>query len=332
MKQELALETRGLVKSFKAKRAVDGVDFAVCAGEITGFLGPNGAGKTTVLNIASGLLAPDAGEVVLLGVPNGFRDPRIRKRVGCLQEKPRIYPNMTARQYLRLFADLYAVARPASRIEETLELVSLTFAADQPLAYLSRGMQQRICLARTLVHYPEFLILDEPTLGLDPAGVSDMRQIFRELRRGGVTLLFSSHQLDEMERVCDNIVFLHGGRVLASGRKDEILPEYGDINFLEVELLELAAPQIRRISSLEIVRRVDEHKPHILSIELDMPEAVQIRQRRGAIARALTACGLTVLSVSQPQPSLEQLFHALSSEGSGDSGSQEAEMRGGNST
>ena len=150
----------------------------------------------------------------VMGHGYGVRQREIRLKIGFLQEKPRIYPEMTALAYLRFFAGRYGIADADRRVGEVLNRVGLSAAADRRLAGFSRGMQQRARLARALLHRPEFLILDEPTLGLDPIGVADMRAIFREMKAEGVTLLFSSHQLAEMERVCDRVIFMRQGRVV----------------------------------------------------------------------------------------------------------------------
>lgn len=308
---DFALETEGLVKSYNAKNVVDGVDLQVAKGEIVGFLGPNGAGKTTIMNIVTGLLPSDSGEVRLLGEKNGYRRPGIRRRLGCLQEKPRVYPEMTAREYLAFFANLYGVGDAKVRIEEVLGRVALKHAAERPLSAFSRGMQQRACLARTLLHRPEFLILDEPTLGLDPNGVSEMRRIFRDLRNEGVTLLFSSHQLDEMERICDSVIFLRSGKVVASGRPADILPSVDKAGSLQIELFEPVAAHIDRIRSLTMVRSATEHDAHKLSIEPDLPHGTSIHDARGALAKAIGGLDLTVLSVADARVSLEDLFLKL---------------------
>ncbi len=312
---DFALETEGLVKSYNTTRVVDGVDLQVGKGEIVGFLGPNGAGKTTVMNIVTGLVSSDSGEVRLLGVKDGFRRPDVRRRLGCLQEKPRVYPEMTAREYLGFFADLYGVSDAATGIDEVLDRVALREAADRPLSAFSRGMQQRACLARSLLHRPEFLILDEPTLGLDPNGVSEMRRIFRDLRDDGVTLLFSSHQLDEMERICDSVIFLRCGKVVAAGRPADILPSLDETGSLELELFEPVAGHVNRIRSLNVVRGVSERDVHTLSIQPELPEGVSKREARGVLAQAISGLGLTVLSVTDARASLEDLFLKLTGDG-----------------
>jgi ABC-2 type transport system ATP-binding protein len=292
---------------------VDGVAFSVPKGEIVGFLGPNGAGKTTVMNMVTGLVAPDAGQIELLGVRDGAQHKEVRARIGYLQEKPRIYPEMTARAYLMLFAQLYAVAHPKARVGQVLERVGLTSAADRITGAFSRGMQQRVCLARVLLHAPEFLVLDEPTLGLDPNGVADMRQIFREMKAEGVTLLFSSHQLAEMERVCDRVIFMDRGRVVAEGRQDEILPALGLDDALAVEIFEPVAGYLHAIRAMAEVESAESAGEFAVNVVLR--EAGEPRSRRAMLAKRLGALGLTVLSVGRGNRTLEDVFLALTARG-----------------
>lgn len=310
-----ALTISGLTKSFRDKRAVDGVSFVVPKGEIVGFLGPNGAGKTTVMNLITGLIAPDAGQIELLGQRDGARLKEVRARIGYLQEKPSIYPEMTARGYLDFFARLYALPKPQARVGQVLDRVGLTYAAHRLIGAFSRGMQQRVCLARVLLHEPEFLVLDEPTLGLDPNGVSDMRQIFREMKAEGVTLLFSSHQLAEMERVCDRVIFMERGRVVAQGKQDEILPALGVNDALAVEVFEPVADQLPAIRALAEVQTAQNTGEFSLNILLADSAPVDPRARRALVAQRLGGLGLTVLSVGRGSRSLEDVFLALTAQG-----------------
>jgi ABC-2 type transport system ATP-binding protein len=310
MPAEPALRITGLTKSFRGKRAVDGVDLTVERGEILGFLGPNGAGKTTVMNIVMGLVHADGGAVELLGVLCGAGHRGVRLKVGYLQEKPRIYPEMPARAYLDLFARLYGLPEPRRRIEAALDRVGLSDAAERPMGTYSRGMQQRACLARAMLHEPEFLILDEPTLGLDPQGVAEMRDILREMRAAGTTLFFSSHQLAEMERICDRVAFMREGRVVAAGRPADLIPA-GSEGALEVELHEAVGPVIGAIRGLAGVAEVREIGMHRAEVLLKAAHAGDTREARAALARDLAGLGLTVLSVNAAMPTLENLFLAL---------------------
>jgi ABC-type multidrug transport system ATPase subunit len=311
MRPEPALRIDGLTKAFRGKRAVDGVSLTVARGEIVGFLGPNGAGKTTVMNLVMGLVTPDGGQIDLLGQRDGARHKAVRLRIGYLQEKPRIYPEMTARAYLDFFARLYGVPDPERRVAAVLDRVGLAQAASRTLGTFSRGMQQRACLARVLLHEPEFLILDEPTLGLDPSGIAEMRDIFREMRNAGATLLFSSHQLAEMERICDSVIFMQEGGVIASGRPADLLPSADGAAELSVETFEPVAPRLDGIRALPLVARVRETGQNHIGVTLVPGAADDCRAARALLAQALAGVGLTVLSVGSATRSLEDLFLLL---------------------
>lgn len=302
------LSISGLTKGFRGRRVVDGVDLTVGQGQIVGFLGPNGAGKTSVMTMVMGLMAPDAGRIELFGTARP--SPSARLRMGYLQEKPSLYPEMTARSYLALFARLHGVPNPMRRVGEVLERVGLTQAADRQMGSYSRGMQQRASLARVMLHAPEFLILDEPTLGLDPRGVADMRDIFREMQVQGTTLLFSSHQLAEIERICDAIIFLSQGKVIAAGSPAELLPSDALSDGLLVETAEPADELRSRLSTVSAIADVTTCGTHHATIRQSR-SAADLTERRAELARTLIAAGLTPLSITARQQSLEDLFLTL---------------------
>lgn len=305
-----ALIVDGLAKAFGAKQAVRRASFSVLRGEITGFLGPNGAGKTTVMGMIIGLLEPDSGTIEFFGRRERSDLSAARARSGYLQERPRIYPDMTARAYLRFFADLYGVPDAAARVNEALDRVGLRSAADRKLGAFSRGMQQRACLARVMLHRPEFLMLDEPTLGLDPNGVADMRAIFREMKSDGVTLLFSSHQLAEMERVCDSVVFMREGEVIAAGRPSEIAPVGWGHGGLQVEFFEPVASALQAISTILEISDARQVGPQHVRFHLKACPG-EARAARARAVGLLSAAGLTVLSVNADMPTLEDVFLGL---------------------
>lgn len=211
----------GLRKRYRRQIAVAGVSFTVGRGEVVGLLGPNGAGKTSVIKMLLGLVRPDAGEVLLLGQP--ARDPRSRARVGYLPELFRYQPWLTAAEVLALHTRLAGAVVPDGKRRECLELVGLADRAGDRVGGFSKGMQQRLGLAVALVSDPELVVLDEPTSALDPIGRTDVRDLVLSLKARGVAVLLNSHLIGEVERVCDRVVILDKGHVVASGTLPELL-------------------------------------------------------------------------------------------------------------
>ncbi|GGM59567.1 ABC transporter ATP-binding protein [Dactylosporangium sucinum] len=211
----------GLRKRYRRRTAVDGVSFTVGRGEVVGLLGPNGAGKTSVIKMLLDLVRPDAGEVLLLGRP--ATDPQARARVGYLPELFRYQPWLTAAEVLRLHVRLSGAAVPEAERRESLGLVGLADRAGDRVGGFSKGMQQRLGLAVALAARPELVVLDEPTSALDPVGRADVRDLLLSLRARGVAVLLNSHLIGEVERVCDRVVILDKGRVVAAGTLAELL-------------------------------------------------------------------------------------------------------------
>jgi ABC-2 type transport system ATP-binding protein len=211
----------GLRKRYGRRTAVDGVSFTVDRGAVVGLIGPNGAGKTSTIKMLLGLVRPDAGEVLLLGRP--ARDPRARTRVGYLPELFRYQPWLTAAEVLALHVRLSGADVPAAEQRECLALVGLADRAGDRVAGFSKGMQQRVGLAVALVARPELVVLDEPASALDPVGRADVRALLLTLKARGVAVLLNSHLVGDVERVCDRVVVLDHGRVVADGTLAELL-------------------------------------------------------------------------------------------------------------
>ena len=223
---DLAIETLGLRKEFRGRRgrrsvAVQDLDLRVPFGGVHGFLGPNGSGKTTTIRMLLGLARPSAGEMRLLGetVPQAL--PGVIGRVGAVVEQPRFLPGFSGERNLDLLAR--AGRLPSERVGESLERVGLLGREQDRYRTYSLGMKQRLAIAATLLKKPDLLILDEPTNGLDPAGIRDIRGMIRDLGRSGVTVLLSSHLLAEVQQVCDSVSIIGEGRLLSSGRVDELV-------------------------------------------------------------------------------------------------------------
>jgi ABC-2 type transport system ATP-binding protein len=208
------------------KVALAGLDLEVHAGEVFGFLGPNGAGKTTTINVLLGFLRPTAGAAYLFGID--VRQPIARQRIGYLPELTYYYKFLTAEELLRFYARLFDLPRREAdvRIERLLKLVELNQAARRPIKTYSKGMQQRVGLAQALINDPDLLILDEPTSGLDPLGRMKVREIIQRLKNEGKTVFFSSHELGEVETVCDRVAIINQGELKMEGSVAGLLEKY----------------------------------------------------------------------------------------------------------
>src|SRR6478752_4504060 len=216
------VEARGLVKRYGDVTAVDNVDLTVEPGDVYGYLGPNGAGKTTVLRMLLGLIMPTAGEVRLFGANPLEHGASALNGVAGFVEAPRFYPYLTGRKNLELLAALDG-GDAASRIDEVLDIVELTDRQRHRVGGYSHGMRQRLGVAAALLRDPKLLLLDEPTTGLDPAGMRDMRELVKQLAAEGITILLSSHILAEVEELCNRVAIIRRGAIIYEGRLDELL-------------------------------------------------------------------------------------------------------------
>ncbi|MBU6398786.1 MAG: ABC transporter ATP-binding protein [Verrucomicrobia bacterium] len=222
----LRVEYRGRELGSGTKVALNGLNLEVYPGEVFGFLGPNGAGKTTTMNVLLGFVHPAAGAAYLFGV--NVREPIARQRIGYLPELTYYYKFLSAEELLRFYARIFALPRVEAdrRIDQVLRLVELEPARRRPIKTYSKGMQQRVGLAQALINNPDLLILDEPTSGLDPLGRTKVREIIQRLKQEGKTVFFSSHELGEVETVCDRVAILCQGRLLAQGAVDDLTRQY----------------------------------------------------------------------------------------------------------
>jgi ABC-2 type transport system ATP-binding protein len=216
------IEARGLVKRYGDLVAVDHVDLTVSAGDVYGYLGPNGAGKTTSLRMLLGLIRPDGGSARLFGRDPLLEGARALDGVAGFVEAPRFYPYLSGRRNLELVAALDGDGA-AARIDEALEVVDLADRAGDRVGGYSHGMRQRLGIAGALVRAPQLLLLDEPTTGLDPAGMRDMRALIRRLADQGITVLLSSHLMGEVEELCDRVAIVRSGRVVYEGALDDLI-------------------------------------------------------------------------------------------------------------
>ena len=222
--QEKRIETINLQKNYGEKTAVEDINFSVFSGEIFGFLGPNGAGITTTIKMIVGLLQPTSGQVIVNGFDVQKQSLSAKASSGYVPDIPNLYPKLTGRELLRFVADLYGLDKTNAdrRSEELLRLFDLTQAADDSIDYYSHGMQQKTALAAALVHDPKVLVLDEPTVGLDPKSARLIKDILRQLADRGAAIFLSTHILEIAERMCDRIGIINQGQLIAVGTMDEL--------------------------------------------------------------------------------------------------------------
>ena len=224
--RDLRVEYRAQSRGQPRKVAVKNLNLQINAGEVFGFLGPNGAGKTTTMNVLLGFVPPTSGDAFLFGV--SVRDPIARQRIGYLPELTYYYKFLSAEEILRFYARVFGIPRVEAdrRIEQLIKLVELEHARKRPLKTYSKGMQQRVGLAQALINNPDLLILDEPTSGLDPLGRMKVREIIQRLKDDGKTVFFSSHELGEVETVCDRVAIVNQGEVKVEGRVADLVAEH----------------------------------------------------------------------------------------------------------
>ncbi len=291
---ETAVEVTGLTKRYGPQLAVDGVDLTVERGEVYGFLGPNGAGKTTTLRILTGLIAPTSGSVrVLGGHPS---DSATLRRVGALIESPALYPFLSGRDNLRVLARYAGV--PGTRAGELLEVVGLADRARDRFSTYSLGMKQRLGVAAALLKDPELVILDEPTNGLDPAGMRDMRRLIRELGTGGRTVVLSSHLLGEVQQICDRVGIINAGRMVAERNVDELRGRRELV--IAADPIDDARLRLTDLYGADAVRTED----HRLRIGVEPQDVAKVN-------RVLVEAGIAVSELRTAERALEDVFFDL---------------------
>ncbi len=275
------LEARSLRKGYGSLQAVDDVSFTVQAGEAFGLLGPNGAGKTTTIHMLAGVLVPDAGEV-WIGGRRDPTDPAVRAQIGVAPQALAIYDELTGEENLALFGALYGLsgARLRERVDWALDFAGLSERRkDRTLAY-SGGMKRRLNLACALVHEPRVLVCDEPTVGVDPQSRNHVFESIEALRAGGMTLLYTTHYMEEAQRLCDRVAIMDGGRILALDSVEALIEAHGGASLVEAELAAPPPAGARLPGTLEGDRlRVDTERPFELVAALGR-EALSIRSLR----------------------------------------------------
>ena len=238
----MSITVNKLTKNYGAQKAVDDISFTVNKGEIVGFLGPNGAGKSTTMKIITGYLSASAGSTLVCGIPVDENSNETKKKIGYLPEANPLYYDMYVREYLDFITNIHAVKNKKEKIEAVIKTVGLTVEANKKIGQLSKGYKQRVGLAAALIHDPEVLILDEPTTGLDPNQIIEIRELIKKLGTDK-TVLFSSHILQEVQAICDRVIIINKGKIVADDKLSNLAGKK-HFNELRLEIKEVVKEDV----------------------------------------------------------------------------------------
>lgn len=302
------IRVEGLTKDFGSRRVIDEISFNAEKGEVLGFLGPNGAGKTTTMRILTGYILPTKGKVEISGYDVVRHSLQVRQRVGYLPENVPVYADMTVREHVRYLADLHQVKRASQRVDDVLKKVHLSDRIDGLVGNLSKGMRQRLGLAQALIHQPDVLILDEPTIGLDPAQVYEVRQIIREIGREH-TVMLSTHILSEAQQVCNRIIIINKGRIVAEDTPERLQARLSGSRRVMIQVAgddDGLTEIICSVPGIGSTRTLGNG-----SLEFETLTGQDIRP---AVARTLVESGYDLLEMRQVGASLEDVFLQLTRE------------------
>jgi ABC-2 type transport system ATP-binding protein len=296
------IEVNGLTKRYGDRLAVDHVSFTAKPGEVVGLLGPNGAGKTTTMRMLTGYLPPNEGTATIAGHDIIEDSLEARKRIGYLPERVPLYPDMTVRGYLAFWAQLRGIRHPRKPVDAALQRVQLTDRQHQLVRNLSKGLRQRLGLAQALVHNPPVIVLDEPTIGIDPQQVIEVRESVRSLGTDH-TVLLSTHILSEAEQVCDRVLIINKGRIVAQGKPADLRRQLEPKTQLHIVI---------RGASEKEARRLLKEIPGVDAVERDGDGftlvAASNRDIRGDVSSRVMQAGYTLLEMHQATTSLEDIF------------------------
>ena len=296
------IEVNELTKVFGIHHAVDKITFQAKKGEIVGLLGPNGAGKTTTMRMLTGFMPPTSGKAAVAGYDVQTQSLEVRRRVGYLPENVPVYPDMTVYSYLKFWAELRGLKRPHQRVMDIIEQVQLMDRHKSLIRNLSKGMRQRLGLAQAIVHDPEVIILDEPTIGIDPQQVIEVRESVRALGENH-TVLFSTHILSEAEQVCDRVLIMHQGRILAEGPPRNLRRMLQPDEHLYVAIR--GASEEKALQLLSNIKGVTSVEPTADGYTVRVQEG---RDVRTDIADRVVEAGYHILELRPVAMTLEEIF------------------------
>jgi ABC-2 type transport system ATP-binding protein len=302
------IEVEGLTKDYGARRAINNLTFKANSGEILGFLGPNGAGKTTTMRILTGYMPPTMGVARVAGFDVVEQSLEVRKRVGYLPETVPLYPDLTVFDYLKYMADLRHIKNADDRVDDVLEIVHMEERSNGYISNLSKGMRQRIGLAQALLHEPEVLILDEPTIGLDPAQIREVRKLIREIGHQR-TVLLSTHILSEAQQICDRVLIINKGEIVVEDTPERLQAGLTGVQRVAIKIQgdnDGFEKTLHQISGVGKVSHLGEG-----SVEVECPPGKDLRP---IIARDLVKAGYDLMELRSIDMSLEDIFIQLTRE------------------
>ncbi len=306
------IEVKNLVKDYYGNVAVDGLSFTVEEGEIVGFLGPNGAGKSTTMNIITGYLSATEGQVIVNGY-DVFEDPeKAKKSIGYLPEQPPLYPDMKVREYLMFVAELKKVKKSerASMIKSIMELTKITDVSEKLIKFLSKGYKQRVGLAAAIVGYPEILILDEPTVGLDPKQIIEIRELIKSLSKKH-TILLSSHIMQEIDAVCDKIIIINKGKLIAYDTPANIARVMENSRELHITVCGSEMTVRRALDYVDGIKKLDvrySDATGMSDITIKMNEGCDVRKN---VSEKLMDARCPIIEMKLHEVSIEEIFLKL---------------------
>lgn len=299
------IQVNGLTKDYGARRAIDNLTFDAEQGEIVGFLGPNGAGKTTTMRILTGYMPPSDGSAIVAGYDIVEESLEVRKRVGYLPETVPLYNDMTALDYLKFMADLRKIPDSEERAYETLAMMNLEERANGYIGNFSKGMRQRIGLAQALIHRPEVLILDEPTIGLDPAQVVEIRNVIREIGRDR-TVLLSTHILSEAQQICDRVLIINKGKIVAEDTPENLQSRLVGSQRVILRVRGESDGLATKVGKIKGARDVQVNEDG--SVEFEFSAGQDVRPQ---VAKAVIQAGFELIEMRPIGLSLEEIFLEL---------------------
>lgn len=308
------IQVQGLTKYYGDVPALRNVSFQVEKGEVVGFLGPNGAGKTTTMRILVGYLPPTEGKATVAGYDVFHDSLEVRRRIGYLPETVPLYGEMTVRGYLEFMATIRGVARPGTRADEVMEVVNVSDRAEQPIHKLSKGYRQRVGLAQALIHDPEVLILDEPTLGLDPKQIIEVRELIRRLGEDH-TIILSTHILPEVEQVCERVLIINEGELVAEDTPERLTARLKGAERVYLQVATEGEDPVRLARLVEALQGVE----GVTAVEALGDGAFEVEctlgaDRRADLADRVVKGGWRLLEMRPVGMSLEEIFLKLTTE------------------